>query len=117
MIPECLVIILILGITAYMFIRSHKKVWAGSVFPLMLVPLVSIMFTPLASKLYRSNRFNEYVAWTILYLLAFAAMSVWTVAWGKKLPVGKSKYAYISVSIAFTFILILIFLHSIVFRP
>jgi hypothetical protein len=100
-----------------MFIRRHKKVWAGSVFPLMLVPAVSIIFTPFAVRLYQINPFDEYVAWTILYLLSFAAMSVWSVAWGRKLPVGKSKYVYISVSIAFTFILILIFLHTIVFEP
>jgi hypothetical protein len=99
-----------------MFIRRHKKVWAGSVFPLMLVPAASIIFTPISARINMASQYDAYAAWVILYLLAFAATCVWTVAWGKKLPVGKSKYAYICVSIAFSFILILIFLHSIVFN-
>ena len=117
MIPECLVIIIILSIAAYMFIRSHKKVWAGSVFPLMLIPAASIIFTPISGRLMQTNVYDAYTAWVILYLLAFAAACVWTIVWGNKLPAGKSKLAYIFVSITFSFALILIFLHTIIFLP
>ena len=117
MIPESWVIIIILAIAAYMFVRSHKKIWAGSVLPLMLVPAVNIIYSPIGRKIMTVNKYDSFSIRTVIYLLAFAAVCVWTVAWGHKLPVGKSKYAYISVSIAFTFILILIFLRNLVFIP
>ena len=117
MVQECWVIIIILGVAAYMFIRSHKKIWAGSVLPLMLVPAINIIFSPISRKIAEINKYDDYTARIILYLVAFAASCVWTVAWGSKLPTGKSKYAYIIVSIGFTLMLILIFLRNLVFRP
>gem|GEM_PF-2313831 len=47
---ECWAIIIMLGIAAYMFIRSHKKVWAGSVLPLLIVPAVNIIYSPISRK-------------------------------------------------------------------
>jgi hypothetical protein len=114
---ECWVIIIILGIAAYMFIRSHKKVWAGSVLPLMLVPFINIVFSPISRKIMRYSNVDAYCARIIIYIIAFAVVSVWVFLWGRKLPLGKSRYAYICVSILFTFILILIFLRDLVFRP
>lgn len=114
---ECWIIIIILCIAAYMFIRRHKKVWAGSVLPLMLVPFVNIVYSPINRKIARHNVAYAYSARIILYILAFAAMSVWTVTWAQKLPSGKSKIAYVIVSISFTFLLILIFLRNLVLRP
>lgn len=114
---ECWVIIIILGIAAYMFIRSHKKVWAGSVVPLMLVPFVNIIYSPISRKIMKYNHADAYSVRIIIYLIAFAAVCVWSVAWGRKLPAGKSKYAYVIVSIAFTFMLILIFMRNLVFEP
>lgn len=114
---ECWVIIIILGVAAYMFIRSHKKVWAGSVLPLMLVPFINIIYSPINRKIMEYNHSDAYSTRIIIYLVAFAAVCVWASSWGRKLPAGRTKYTYIIVSIAFTFILILIFLRDLVFRP
>lgn len=114
---ECWVIIIILGIAAYMFIRSHKKVWAGSVLPLMLIPVINIIYSPINRKIMKHSVADAYSARIIIYIIAFAAVSVWTVVWGQKLPSGKSKITYVIVGIAFTFMLILIFLRNLVFRP
>jgi hypothetical protein len=114
---ECWIIIIILGIAAYMFIRSHKKIWAGSVFPLMLVPFINILYSPINRKIMEHSRADAYCSRIIIYMIALAVVSVWVVAWGRKLPVGKSRYAYIIVGISFTLILILLFLRNLVFRP
>lgn len=114
---ECWVIIFILGVAAYMFIRSHKKVWAGSVLPLMLVPFISIIYSPINRRIMKYSAADSYCARIIIYIIAFAAVCVWTVTWGRKLPAGKSKLAYVLMSIAFTFCLILIFLRNLVFKP
>ena len=114
---ECWVIIIILGIAAYMFIRSHKKVWAGSVLPLMLVPFINIVYSPINRKIMQHSANYAYCTRIVIYIVAFAVVCVWVFLWGHKLPAGKSKYAFIGVSIAFTFILILLFLQNLVFKP
>ena len=114
---ECWVIIIILAIAAYMFIRSHKNLWAGSVLPLMLVPFVNIIYAPINRKIMKYSVTNAYCTRIVLYIIIFAVACVWSVAWGRKLPAGKSKYVYVCVSILFTFLLILIFLRNLVFRP
>jgi hypothetical protein len=117
MVLECWVIIIILGIAAYMFIRSHRKVWAGSVFPLMLVPFLNILYSPLNRKLLLTSQVAAYSARIVLYIVAFAGVCVWVVLWARKLPSGRSKYAYVIVAITFTFFLILLFLRDLVLRP
>lgn len=114
---ECWVIILILSIAAYMFIRSHKKLWAGSVLPLMIVPFATIIYNPINRKIMEISAANAQYTRIILYIVCFAAVSVWVVMWGQKLPSGKSKIAYMILGIGFTFILILIFLRNLVIRP
>lgn len=114
---DCWIIIIILCIAAYMFIRRRKNVWAGSVLPLMVVPLVNIIYSPINRKIAQYSAVNAYFTRIILYLISFAAVSVWIVTWAQKLPSGKSKIAYMVVSIAFTFFLILIFLRNLVLRP
>ena len=114
---ECWIIIIILGIAAYMFIRSKKKVWAGSVLPLMLVPFINIVYSPINRKIMEHSTDYAYSTRIVIYIIAFAVVSVWVFFWGRKLPAGKSKYAYICVSIIFTFILILLFLQNLVFKP
>lgn len=114
---ECWAIIIMLGIAAYMFIRSHKKVWAGSVLPLLIVPAVNIIYSPISRKVMEVSQEAAISARIIIYLISFAVVSVWVVLWGGKLPTGKTKYIYICVSILFTFILLLIFLRNLVLRP
>lgn len=114
---ECWVIILILAIAAYMFIRSHKKLWAGSVLPLMIVPFATIIYNPINRKIMELSAANAHYARIILYIVCFAAVSVWVVMWGQKLPSGKSKIAYMILGIAFTLILILIFVRNLMIRP
>lgn len=115
---ECWVIIIILGIAAYMFRRSHKRVWAASVFPLMLVPIVNIIFSPINRRIAARSTADAFSARIVIYIIVFAVVCVWVVLWGsRRLPAGSSRYAYIAVSIAFTLILLLIFLRNLVFRP
>ncbi|CDZ24981.1 putative membrane protein [[Clostridium] cellulosi] len=114
---ECWAIIIMLGIAAYMFIRSHKKVWAGSVLPLLIVPAVNIIYSPISRKVMEVSKEAAISARIIIYLISFAVVCVWVVLWGGKLPTGKTKYIYICVSILFTFILLLIFLRNLVLRP
>lgn len=114
---ECWVIILILSIAAYMFIRSHKKLWAGSVLPLMIVPFATIIYNPINRKIMTISNANAHYTRIILYIVCFAVVSVWVVMWGQKLPSGKSKIAYMILGIGFTFILILIFLRNLMIRP
>lgn len=114
---ECWVIIIILGIAAYMFVRSHKKVWAGGVLPLMLVPIVNIIYSPINRKILEVSKEAAVSTRIIIYIVVFAVVSVWTVLWGTKLPAGKTKYIYMAVGIGFTLILLLIFLRNLVFRP
>lgn len=114
---ECLVIIIILGIAAYMFIRGRRKVWAGSVLPLMLVPFLNIIYAPINKKIRIHNVADSYYVRTALYAVAFIVVCVWVVKWTRKLPSGKSKYAYSIMAILFTFLLILIFLRNMVLRP
>lgn len=114
---ECWVIIIMLAISAYMFIRSHKKIWAGSVLPLMLVPFVNIVYSPFNRKIMRFSMEAAITTRIIIYLVIFAIVCVWVVLWGGKLPAGKTKYIYISVSIAFTFIILLVFLRNLIIRP
>lgn len=117
MVLECWVIIIILGIAAYMFIRSHKRVWAGSVFPLMLVPLLNILYAPLDRRLLLISKVTAYSTRIGMYIVAFAGVCVWVTLWARKLPSGRSKYAYIVVSITFTFLLILLLFRDLVLRP
>lgn len=114
---ECWVIIIVLGIAAYMFVRGHKKIWAGSVLPLMLVPFVNIIYSPINAKIMKHSMESAVSARIIMYIILFAVVCVWVVLWGTKLPVGKTKYIYISVGIGFTLILLLIFVRDLILRP
>jgi hypothetical protein len=117
MVLECWVIIIILGIAAYMFIRGHRKVWAGSVFPLMLVPLLNILYAPLDRKLSLTSHMAAFTDRIVMYAVAFIGVCVWVILWARKLPTGRSKYAYVVVSIIFTFLLILLLFRDLVLRP
>jgi hypothetical protein len=114
---ECWVIIIILSIAAYMFIRSHRKLWAGSVLPLMIVPFVTIIYNPINRRIMRFSAANAHYVRIIVYIVAFAAVCVWVVMWGQKLPSGKSKIAYMILGIGFTLALILIFIRNLLVRP
>lgn len=114
---ECVAIIIILAIAAYMFIRSRRKVWAGSVLPLMLVPFLNIIYEPIDIKIKAHSVINSYYVRIALYAAAFIIVCIWVLKWSKKLPSGKSKYAYSIIAILFTFFLILIFLRNMVLRP
>ena len=112
MVLECWVIILILGIAGYMFIRSNKKKWALGVLPLMLVPFLNIIYHPIGEHILRVRHdlFSANLIRLIIYLVSFAAVSCWVVVFSRGLPKGRSKYAYITCSLLFTAILIVIFI-------
>lgn len=114
---ECWVIILILAIAAYMFIRGHRKAWGGSVFPLMLVPFVNIIYSPINRKILSYNLQMAYTVRTILYAVSFAGVCIWVTLWSRKLPKGRSRHAYMIISVLFTFFLVLLFLRNLVLRP
>ena len=110
MVLESWVIILILGIAAYMFIRSHKKTWALCVLPLMLVPFLNIAYFPLYMHISSINHQRADVIRLVLYIVSFLAASCWIILFAHKLPKGRSKYAYVISTILFTAILIIIFI-------
>lgn len=116
MVLECWVIIIILGISAYMFIRSHKRAWAGSVLPLMLVPFLNILYSPMDRKLALISNVTAYSVRICVYVVGLACVCVWVTLWAKKLPAGRSRYAYVIVSITFTFLLILLLFRDLVLR-
>lgn len=117
LIIECISIIIILAIAAYMFIRGRRKVWAGSVLPLMLVPFLNIIYEPINNRIKLHSVVGSYYVRVALYAVSFIIVCVWVVKWSKKLPSGRSKYAYSIIAILFTFFLILIFLRNMVLRP
>jgi hypothetical protein len=112
MVLDCWVIILILGIAAYMFVRSDKKAWAPGVLPLMVVPLLTIIvYLPTKHiAVVDLNPVKANLIRLIVYTVSFLAASFWVVAFARRLPKGRSKYAYIISSILFTVILIIIFI-------
>jgi hypothetical protein len=103
-------IIIILAMAGYMFLRSHKKAWAASIFPLMLLPFANIVFHPIGVRLARSMGAAAADGVRLaVYLAALAGVIVWVLLYSKRLPTGRSKYAYVICSIAYTVILIIIF--------
>ncbi|MDR3552190.1 MAG: hypothetical protein P4L75_03615 [Clostridia bacterium] len=104
MVRECVVIIVILVIAGYVFLRSRRRMWFGAVFPLMLVPLVNTIFSPH----FLDRLPHGYDIRLVIYLACFAISSLWIALWSKKLPVGKSRSAYIFSSIGFTFVLVIV---------
>lgn len=110
MVLECWVIILILGIAGYMFVRSHKKTWAMGVLPLMLVPFLNILYYPVYSHISQSNLYKADIIRLVIYIVSFVAASCWIVVFARRLPKGRSKYAYAASTILFTAILIIIFI-------
>ena len=111
MVLECWIIILILAIAGYMFIRGHKKMWAPGVLPLMLLPLVNIIYHPIGMRIAASSggAAAAGTARLVIYLLSLAAASIWVVLFSRRLPAGRSKFAYIISSIGFTALLVVIF--------
>lgn len=113
MVVECWVIVIILGIASYMFVRSGKKAWATGTLPLMLVPFVSIIYSPIGRSLMEHGATFENPLRIALYIAAFVAASIWVIFWARRLPTGRSKYSYIFVSIAFTLILVLVLIKEV----
>lgn len=115
---ECWVIIIILGIAAYMFKRSRRREWVGCVFPLMLVPFVNILYSPIGRRLMVTRPHQAPIIRTLVYIAALAAASIWIVLWARKhLPYRKSRYIYCLLAIGFTLILIIVFLKNLVIMP
>jgi hypothetical protein len=111
MVLECWIIILILAIAGYMFIRGHKRMWAPGVLPLMLLPLANIIYHPIGMRIAESSggAAAAGTARLVIYMLSLAAASVWVVIFSRRLPTGRSKYTYVISSIAFTALLVVIF--------
>lgn len=106
MLIECVVIIIILVLAGYMFIRSRRKAWFGGVFPLMVVPAVNIIFSPRHMEALKDGHTIR----IIIYISAFIISSLWGGLWARKLPGKKSKCGYILCSIIFNIILIAVLL-------
>ena len=110
MVLECWVIILILAIAAYMFVRSGKKAWAPGVCPLMLLPFLNILYAPIGRHIAASDSSLANIIRMLVYLVSFLGVSFWTVILARRLPKGRSRYAYVVSSVLFTAILAIIFL-------
>jgi hypothetical protein len=117
MVLECWVILIILGTVGYMIVRSNRKMWALGVLPLMLVPVLNIIYGPIAEHLVHVDPGLTHltnVIRLIIYIVAFLAASCLVFVFAHRLPKGRSKYAYIVSSILFTAILIIIFIIKVV---
>lgn len=117
MLLESWIIILILAIAAYMFIRGHRKNWAGSVLPLMAVPFFSIVYEPVNARVLSYGTDTSYLVRVIYYAVLFAATALWAFFWARRLPAGKSRVVYRILAISFNFLLILLFLRDLVVKP
>jgi predicted neutral ceramidase superfamily lipid hydrolase len=106
---ECFVIILILVIAGYMFVRSKRKAWFYGIFPLMLVPAINIILYSLG-KDFLSDTDDTFFIRSAIYVISFFLTSVWVLLWARTLPFGKSKYAYIICTISYTLVLCLLLL-------
>ena len=114
---ESWVILIILGIAGYMIVRSNRKMWALGVLPLMLVPVLNIIYNPIAEHLVHIHPgflYTENLIRLIIYIVGFLMASFWVIFIARRLPKGRSKYAYIVSSILFTAILIIIFVIKVV---
>ncbi len=80
MVLESWVVILILGIAAYMFVRSKRKVWAMGVLPLMLVPFVNIIYSPINRHIVAAGMGTGDTLRILIYVAAFLASSAWVIA-------------------------------------
>ena len=109
---ECWVIILILAIAAYMFVRRGGKVWAPGVLPLMIIPLVTILYSPVSRTIVAHSHSLPRAHWIrlALYVVAFAVALVTTRLFARRLPRGRNRYVYMISSASFSLILILLFM-------
>ena len=112
MVLDCWVIILILAIAAYMFVRRGGRVWAPGVLPLMIVPLVTILYSPVGRLIVaRTHSFSRaHLIRLALYIVAFAVACVTTRLFARRLPRGRNRYVYFISSVVFSLILILLFM-------
>lgn len=110
MVRESIVIVVLLAIASYAFLRSKGAIWAGGVFPLMLSPLLNIFFSP-KHLIHLPDAMTMRV---LVYLVWFAATSLWAILWSRQLPVNsrRSRVAYIFCVVGFT----LIFLLAVLFK-
>jgi hypothetical protein len=106
---ECFVIILILVIAGYMFVRSKRKAWFYGIFPLMLVPVINIVLYNIIKDFHKDPG-NTFFFRSAIYVISFLLTSVWVLLWARTLPFGKSKYAYITSTISYTLVLCLLLL-------
>lgn len=104
------VILIILGIAAYMFIRRHRQVWAAGVLPLMVVPLFTIIYSPIGRHIALvRGLYNAHMIRLAVYIAALAAAGVFSVLFSRRLPVGKARYAYLVSSVLFSVLLSVLF--------
>lgn len=108
MVIECFVIILILVITGYMFVRSNRKAWLYGIFPLMLVPAINIIMYSIRD--YKITSDDIFFIRSVVYAISFLLTTIWVFLWSRTLPFGKSKYAYIFSTLCYTLILCLLLL-------
>ena len=106
-------IIIILFIAGYAFLRGKRKAWSTGVFPLMLIPAVNIILQPRHMEMLPNGHFIR----AVIYFASLAVMSVWSVLWARRLPHGKSKFGYIFCSVLFSFVLVmLLFFKGTIYR-
>ena len=111
MVGECWVILIVLGIAAYMFVRRGRRAWAPGVLPLMLVPFVNIIYSPIGRKLGEIGGVYEPTVRVLTYIFFLVVACVWMMVWAKKLPTGRSRYAYVLTAVGFTLIFVLLLIH------
>lgn len=93
-----------------MFVRGKRKSWAPGVIPLMLVPFVNIVYSPIGRHIARHDPTRAYGIRFAVYVIAFLGASVWISMLSRRLPSGGSRAAYILCSVFFTAALIVLFI-------
>lgn len=108
MVLESWAIVIIMVVAAYMFGRAHRKEWAFRVLPLILAPLVNIVFSPVAKRMAAYGA-DVGAARILVYLAAFAVTVVWVLVCARKLSPRAAKWGYALCTLAFTAIMLIIF--------
>lgn len=104
------IILIILGIAAYMFIRRHRRVWAVGVLPLMVMPLFTLIYSPVGRHIARlSGLYRAHLVRLGVYIAAIVVASVMSLLFSRRIPAGKIRNVYLTSALLFTALLAILF--------
>lgn len=104
------IILIILGVAAYMFIRRHRRVWAVGVLPLMVVPLVTLIYSPVGRQIAKvSGLYRAHMVRLGVYIVALAVACVTSLLFSRRIPAGKMRTVYLASALVFAALLAILF--------